>query len=87
MFSPLQTSKPTTANASPTARGLRMVLGSGGAMSWWRRWPTHGGKGPKPLEGRAAAAHVGCCALCVVFCVVASKSNISYIFDIRWLKK
>ena len=39
-------------------------------MSWWRRWPTHGGRGPKPLEGRAAAAHVGCCVLWLCGCVV-----------------
>ncbi len=32
-------------------------------MSWWRRWPSHGERGLKPLEGRAAAAHVGCCVL------------------------
>jgi hypothetical protein len=39
-------------------------------MSWWRRWPTHGERGLKPLEGRAAAAHVGCCVLwlCFVLC-------------------
>ena len=69
LFSPLQTSKPTTANASPMARGLRMMLGSGGAMSWWRRSSTHGGRGVKPLEGRVAAAHFGCCSyvLCCVF--------------------
>ena len=40
-------------------------------MSWQRRWPTHGGRGPKPLEGRAAAAHVGCCVLWLCGCVVA----------------
>ena len=58
---------------NPTARGLRMVLGSGGAMSWWRRCSTHGGRGPKPLEGRTAAAHVGCCVLCgCVLCCVAN---------------
>ena len=32
-------------------------------MSGRRRWPTLGGRGPKPLEGRAAAAHVGCCVV------------------------
>jgi len=41
-------------------------------MSWWRRWPTHGGRGPKPLEGRAAAAHVDCCVLWLCGCVVAA---------------
>jgi hypothetical protein len=41
-----------------------------GVKSWGRCWPTHGGRGPKPLEGRAAA---GCCAVgCVhtLFCSV-----------------
>ena len=33
--------EPTTANASPMAHGLRMALGSGGAMIWWRRWSIH----------------------------------------------
>ena len=23
-------------------------------MSWWCRWPNHGGRGLKPVEGRAA---------------------------------
>jgi len=40
-------------------------------MIWWRRWPTHGERGLKPLEGRAAAAHVGCCVLWLCGCVVA----------------
>ncbi len=30
-------------------------------MSWGHRCPTHGDRGPKPVEGRAASAHVGCC--------------------------
>ena len=49
-----QTREPTAAPSSPTARALRKPMGSGGAMSWWYRWPTHGGKGLKPVEGRAA---------------------------------
>jgi len=40
-------------------------------MSWRRHWPTHGRRGPKPLEGRAAAAHVVCCVLWLCGCVVA----------------
>ena len=39
-------------------------------MSWWRRWPPHGGRGPKLLEGRAAAAHFVCCVLWSCGCVV-----------------
>jgi hypothetical protein len=34
---PPQTSKPTTAGATPTARGLRLAMGSGDATIWWRR--------------------------------------------------
>jgi hypothetical protein len=58
------------ARAHPMARAFHGSIGSGGAMSWWRRWPTHGERGLKPLEGRAAAAHVGCCVLwlCLVLC-------------------
>ncbi len=54
------------------ARALHGPIGSGVAMSWWRRWPTHGGRGPKPLEGRVAVAHVDCCVLWLCGCVVAT---------------
>jgi len=39
-------------------------------MGWWRRLPTHGERGLKLLEGRAAVAYVGCCVLwlCLVLC-------------------
>jgi len=40
----------------------RQDIGPWQMLSWRER--------PKPLEGRAAAAHVGCCVV-VVFCVVA----------------
>ena len=53
-----QASKPTTANASPMAHGLRMALGSGGAMIWWRHWSTHG---ERSKSRWVAAARVGCC--------------------------
>jgi hypothetical protein len=65
-----KTRDPTAAPPNPKAHALHGHIGSGGAMSWWRRWPTHGERGLKPLEGRAAAAHVDCCVLCgcVLFC-------------------
>jgi hypothetical protein len=46
---PPQASKPTTASANPTGCGLRMALGSGVAMIWWRHCSTHGER-----EGKAA---------------------------------
>jgi hypothetical protein len=39
-------------------------------MIWWCHCSTHGEREGKPLEGRAAAAHVDCCVCVVVFCVV-----------------
>ena len=33
-------------------------------MIWWCHCSTHGEREGKPLEGRAAAAHVDCCVLC-----------------------
>jgi hypothetical protein len=60
-----KTREPTAAPPNPKACALHGPIGSGGTMSWWRRWPTHGERGLKPLEGgRAAAAHVDCCVLC-----------------------
>jgi hypothetical protein len=56
-----QTGEQTAALPNPTARALRGPIGSSGAMSWGHRCPTHGNRGPKPVEGRAALAHVGCC--------------------------
>ena len=64
----LQSTEPATARAHRTPRACFRPIGNGGAMSWRRRWPTHGGRGPKPLEGRAAAAHVGCCVVVVWLC-------------------
>jgi hypothetical protein len=61
-----QTGEPTAAPPNPMARTFHGTIGSGGAMIWWRRWPNHGGRGLKPLEGRAVAAHFGCCVLCVL---------------------
>ena len=58
----LQSTEPATARAHRTPHACFRPIGSGGA--------THGGRGPKPLEGRAAAAHVGCCVLWLCGCVV-----------------
>jgi hypothetical protein len=61
--------EPTAAPPNPMARALHGTIGSGGFMSWWRRWPTL-----KPLEGRAAAGGcaVGSVHTLFVFCVVKS---------------
>jgi len=68
-----QTGEPTAGSPNPMARALQGTIGSGGTMIWWHRWPTNGGRGLKPLEGRAAAAHFGCCVLCgCVFVVVCA---------------
>ena len=67
----LQSTEPATVRAHRTPRACFRPIGSGSAMSWRRRWPTHGGRGPKPLEGRAAGAyffHFGCCVCVVVVC-------------------
>ena len=68
-----QTRDRGAARAHPMARAFHGPIGSGGAMSWWRRWPTHGERGLKPLEGRAAAAHFDCCVLWLCGCVVVSR--------------
>ncbi len=71
LFLSPQTWEPSAAPPNLKVRALRGPIGSSGAMSWWHHWPTHGGRGPKPLEARAVAAHVGCCVLCcVVLCCV-----------------
>jgi hypothetical protein len=50
-FKSSQMSKPMTASATPTARGLFMVMGSGGAMIWLRLCSTHEERRAMPLEG------------------------------------
>jgi len=66
----LQSTEPAMARAHRTPRACFRPIGSGSAMNWRRRWPTHGGRGLKPLEGRAAAAQlvVVCCGCVVVLC-------------------
>ena len=58
------------------ARAMHGPIGSGGAMIWWRRWPAHGGRGPKPLEGRQRLMLVVVCCGCVV--VLCSRSIILF---------
>ena len=61
-----QTREPTVvALPNPTVRALRKPIGSGGTMSWWCRWPNHGGRELKLVEGRAAwLMLVGVCCCC-----------------------
>jgi len=61
-----QTREPTVMPPIPTARTLRKPIGSSGTVIWWCRWPTHGGRGLKPVEGRVAwlmLVVVCCCQL------------------------
>jgi hypothetical protein len=53
--------------ANPMARALHEPIGIIGAKIWGHGRCCHGGRGPKPLEGRAVAAHVGCCVLWLCF--------------------
>ena len=41
-------------------------------MSWWCRWPNHGGRGLKPVEGRAAwlMLVVVCCCCQLLYRIV-----------------
>jgi hypothetical protein len=62
-----QTKEPTIARAQPTPRALYGLIGSRGAKIWVHGRCCHGERGPKPLKGRAAVAHVGCCVLWLCF--------------------
>ncbi len=73
-----QTRDRGAARAHLMAGAMHGPIESGGAMIWWRRWPTHGGRGPKPLEGRAPAAHVDCCVLWLCGCVVVLCSRSTF---------
>jgi hypothetical protein len=57
---------PTMVRAQPTPRALYGPIGSSGAKIWDHGGCCHGERGPKPLKGRAAADHVGCCVFCVL---------------------
>jgi hypothetical protein len=53
--------------AKPDHGRLAWDIGSSGAIGWWRQQPAHEERGPSPLKGRAAAAHVDCCVLSLCF--------------------
>ncbi len=71
-----QTREPTAAPLNLMACALPKPIGSGSAMIWWCRWPTHGGRGLKPVESRVAWL-----MLVVVYCCQHKKpcrSTLSY---------
>jgi hypothetical protein len=55
------------ARAHPTHRTIDRLIGSSGAKTWVYGGCCHEERGPKPLKGRAAVAHVGCCVLRLCF--------------------
>jgi len=55
------------ARVQATPRALYGPIGSSGAKIWFHGRCCHGERGPKPLKGRAAVAHVGCCVLWLCF--------------------
>ena len=72
-----QTRDREAARAHPMARAFHGPLGSSGAMSWWRRRPTHGGRGPKPLGvGRRRLTEV-------LFVVVLMANTFSVLYSYR----
>jgi hypothetical protein len=62
-----QTSELTPASTSPTAHNLHTLVGEQQRSIWGKLCPAHGERGAKPLESKAAAAHVGSCVLWVCF--------------------
>ncbi len=67
----LKLTEPAMARAHWTPRACFRPIGSSGAISWWCRWPTHGGREPKPLVGGAVLLMlvvVCCCVFCVLDC-------------------
>ena len=67
-------------SATAIARRLRMVLGSGGAMIWWRRCSTHGRReGEAAFVGWGSAHLVGCCVMCLCVCVCFFFGPVSYL--------
>jgi len=71
-----QTRKPTAALPNPTLRALRKPIGSSGTMSWWCRWPNHGGRELKPVEGSAVLLMlvvVCCCCQQLLYPVLQTR--------------
>ncbi len=67
-----KTGEPTAAPPNLIARALHEPIESSSAMIWEHLCPTHEERA-KLLEGRAAAAHFGCCVfmcLCVLVVVL-----------------
>jgi hypothetical protein len=62
-----QTREQTAAPPNPMARALHRTIGSSGIKRRGCGGCCHGDRRPKPPEGRAAAAHVGCCVLWLCF--------------------
>ena len=55
------------ARAQAMLQALYGPIGSSGAKIWFHGRCCYGERGPKPLQGRVAAAHVGCCVLWLRF--------------------
>jgi hypothetical protein len=49
-------------------------------MSWWGRWPNHGGRGLKPVEGWAAwlMLVVVCCCCQLLFGIVDKTTYVEF---------
>ncbi len=63
-----QSMEPAMARVHQTPRACyRLMIGSGSTKIWSHSGCCHGNRGPKLLEGRAAAAHVGCCVFWLCF--------------------
>ncbi len=63
-----QSMEPAMARAHRAPCACYRPIGSRSAKIWVHGGCCHGERKPKLLEGRAAAAHVGCCVLWLCFC-------------------
>jgi hypothetical protein len=62
-----QSTEPAMVRAHWTPQVCYRLIESKGAKIWIHGGCCHGERGSKPLTGRAAAAHVGCCVLWLCF--------------------
>jgi hypothetical protein len=62
-----QSMEPTMARVHQMPRACYRLIGSSGAKICIHGRCCHGERGPKPLKGRVAAAHVDCCVLWLCF--------------------
>jgi hypothetical protein len=62
--------------SAPDASHHQRTIGSSSVKIWVHGGCCHGERGSKPLKGRTAAAHVGCCVLwlCFVLWLVVSRA-------------